>query len=211
MFSKRLKRLFVTDDDDNDVKVEKVENVKKIKKINTDPKEMDAISNRFNDKYGNGYYEYTYQESVDGIVPCECGEFLEKGGYRSDTKLVAVHTAKDHVDGRCIRCADKNLKEECFEYRQSNRVDILYPEVDILKHTNIIDLAQNLKYGSLKCVCGKEWKVGFDRIPYHNRDSGVLECCRKSITLFNDKYTEALIDKKKQEWESKHGKLNHED
>ena len=50
---------------------------------------------------------------------------------------------------------------------QSNRVDILYPEVDILKHTNIIDLAQNEIWK--KCV-GKEWKVGFDRIPYHNRD-----------------------------------------
>ena len=199
MFSKRLKRLFVTDDDD--VKVEK---------INTDPKEMDAISKRFNDKYW-GYYEYTYQESVDGIVPCECGEFLKKGGCRSDTKLVAAHTAKDHVDGRCMRCADKKLKEECFEYRQSRKVDILYPDVDILKHTNIVELTTNLdSFSRFRCLCGKERSVVHNEIRY-DPDSGISACCRKSIELFNVKYKAAILNKKKQEWESKHGKLNHED
>ena len=208
MFSKRLKRLFVTDDDvkDDTVKADDV----KPNRVKSNEVEVNGIRKRFCFKYGTGSYEYTYQEKLDGLVPCRCGESHTEG-WRCDIKLLAVHTESDHVDGRCIKCADKSDNEECFDYSQGRLMSIVYPDKDILKHTNLVELTTNLDaYSRFRCLCGKERSVVHNEIRY-DPDSGIKDCCRKSIELFNVKYKAAILNKRKQEWESKHGKLNHED
>ena len=37
-------------------------------------------------------------------------------GWRSDIELLEVHTKNDHVDGRCLKCADREDRDECFNF-----------------------------------------------------------------------------------------------
>ena len=198
MFSKRLKRLFVTDDDVKDDIVKS--------KI---PDTVD-MRNRIIRRHSTTYYHYTYQEEVDGIVHCKCGEYDSgSDGWRSDIKLHEVHTKNDHVDGRCVKCADREDRDECFNFREGSIAFVEFTKDDAIKHTNIMEMLGNVG-GRVKCICGNTFEVGDERLINYKR-SWDNSCCKLVVKTFESEYNKYLSNKKKQEWESKHGKLNHED
>ena len=139
MFNKKIKGLFVRDDTQS-------------MKLSKDMKKRGVKSNG-----GCVYYEYTYQDLVDGIVPCICGEIAPKDIYSRST-YSETHTKNDHVDGRCLKCADRENWKECFNYLKSTHAEIVHTHSDVLKHTNIMKMLGN-ESGEIKCICGKVYPI----------------------------------------------------
>ena len=187
MFNKGIKDLFVRDDTQS-MKL---------------PKDMKKRGVKYE---GCVYYEYTYQEVVDGIVPCICGEIAPKDIYSRST-YSETHTKNDHVDGRCLKCADRENWKECFNYLKSTHAEIVHTHSDVLKHTNIMKMLGN-EFGEIKCICGKVYPISYFHvsIPYDS-----AKCCEATLKGYNKESSNYLDNKKKQEWEYKHGKFKHED
>ena len=186
MFNKGIKRLFVKDG----------------VKSNSLRYEMEKRKKKYSSY--NVVYEYTYQEKLDGIIPCNCGE--KQGEYRTFSE---VHTKSDHVDGRCLKCAERENWNECFNYRIHSDVKIVYTESDILEHTNVKDMVGKNE-GKIECICSNSFHIGNNSSKYLD-PYGKKNCCKLTIYTFLNEHQKYLDNKKKQEWESKHGKFKHED